>query len=267
MTAAAARARRAGWAAFAITAGAMIATPLLPRGSRARAVLADAVVGGLAASVLAASVSRWGGRRAAAAGAAVAATTLAVERVGTRTGVPFGRYEYTAALQPQVAGVPVAVPAAWFAMALPSRAVAHRLLGARSSMPARAVAGSALLAAWDLFLDPQMVGEGYWQWARSGRYRGIPGANYLGWFVTGLGVMALLEVTTPPDGPPAGAAGADGAPAGSVGADDALTGLYAWMAVMSTLGFAVFFRDPIVALVGGSAMLPPAIAAVVQRHG
>ena len=30
---------------------------------------------------------------------------------------------------------------------------------------------------------------------------------------------------------------------------------------MQTLGFAVFFRDPVVALVGGAAMLPVALAA------
>jgi putative membrane protein len=35
------------------------------------------------------------------------------------------------------------------------------------------------------------------------------------------------------------------------------------MAVMQTLGFARYFRDPVVAVVGGAAMLPIATAAAV----
>ncbi len=89
--------------------------------------------------------------------------------------------------------------------------------------------GSAALTAWDLFLDPQMVGEGYWTWARRGVYRGIPLTNYLGWFVTGLGVMALLEALLPPTDD-----------AGD--ADGALVGEYAYMGVMETIGFARYFR-------------------------
>ena len=45
-------------------------------------------------------------------GRAPAVATGVVERVGTQTGLPFGRYAYTGALQPQVAHVPVIVPLA-----------------------------------------------------------------------------------------------------------------------------------------------------------
>jgi putative membrane protein len=41
-----------------------------------------------------------------------------------------------------------------------------------------------------------------------------------------------------------------------------MVGAYAWMAVMSTLGFAAFFRDPVVAAAGGVAMVPAAVEAV-----
>ena len=134
------------------------------------------------------------------------------------TGFPFGRYAYTRALQPQVAHVPAIVPLAWFALGLPAREAAHAALGARSTPATRIALGSAALTAWDLFLDPQMVGEGYWEWAERGVYRGIPLSNYLGWFVTGLGVMALLEAALPP---------ADDAG----DADGALVGEYAYMGV------------------------------------
>jgi uncharacterized membrane protein len=91
-----------------------------------------------------------------------------------------------------------------------------------------------------------MVGEGYWRWARRGRYRSIPLTNFVGWFITGLGVMSALELLLPPDD----------------SADAALVGEYAYMAAMETLGFAAFFRDRVVATVGGAAMLPIAAAAV-----
>ena len=38
---------------------------------------------------------------------------------------------------------------------------------------------------------------------------------------------------------------------------------YATMAAMETVGFAAFFRDRLVAAVGGSAMLPVAVAGVI----
>jgi len=236
----------------------MIATPLLPRGGRARRYLSSIVVTGLAATTGAASDRRWGQPRTLVASATIAGVTAAVERIGTRTGFPFGGYSYSGALQPEVAGVPAIVPLAWFAMAVPARETAHLALGERSSPMARIVVGAAALTAWDLFLDPQMVGEGYWRWDRAGRYRGIPVSNFVGWFLTGLGVMAILERLLPPVGP--------GGSAPEVGATRRaapdLVAEYATMAVMETLGFAVFFRDRKVAAVGGAAMLPVAGLAV-----
>ena len=231
--------------AFALHAAALIATPLRRRGSRAG--LAGAVVAGLAGATAAACVRRWGAARTAAAFTVVGVGTTALEHVGTATGVPFGRYAYSGALRPTVRGVPAIVPLAWFAMAVPAREAAHAALGARSTRPRRIAAGAAYLTAWDLFLDPQMVGEGYWRWARRGRYRGIPVTNYLGWLVASAAVMAVLELTLP------------------VGeqAEPTLVGAYAWMAGMQTVGFARYFDDRLVAAVGGAAMVPAAAVGVV----
>ena len=193
----------------------------------------------------------------------VSGATALVERIGTATGVPFGGDHYTAALRPQVGGVPAIVPLAWFAMAVPAREAAHAALGARSNRLTRVLLGAVALTAWDLFLDPQMVGEGYWRWARRGRYRGIPVSNFAGWLLTSLGVMASLEVFLPVDAGPVDAGpirGSDGS--GAAGADPMLVAEYGMMAAMETVGFAVFFRDRLVAGVGGAAMLPIAIAAV-----
>ena len=115
--------------------------------------------------------------------------------------------------------------------------------------------GAAALTAWDLFLDPQMVGEEFWVWARRGLYRGIPLTNFAGWFLTGLGVMATLEALLPPDTYRGGEPDADGA----------LVGEYAYMGVMETIGFARYFDDPVVAVVGGLGMLPLAAVAAGRR--
>jgi uncharacterized membrane protein len=239
---------RVGAVAATVTTLGMIATPLATRGGNVRRVLSTVVVTGMAASTTVRCVRRFGGRRTAATAASITVATAAVERVGTATGLPFGRYHYTGALRPQIGGVPVIVPLAWLGMAVPAHQSAHALLGPRSSRAGRIVVGAAALTAWDLFLDPQMVGEGYWRWARVGRYRGIPLTNFIGWFVTGLGVMTVIELVLQPDG----------------AADAVLVGEYAVMGTMETLGFAAFFRDRTVAAFGGAAMLPIAAAAVTR---
>ena len=255
---------RVGWAVpagvvravpAAITLAGMIATPLARRGGPVRRVLSTVVVSSLFATTAAAAQRRWGTPRTATAATGIAAATAAVEHLGTTTGVPFGGYTYTGALRPQVAGVPAIVPLAWFAMAVPAREAAHAALGVRSNPVSRVALGAVALTAWDLFLDPQMVGEGYWRWARVGRYRGIPLSNFAGWLLTSLGVMTVLEVALP------------------VARDDADTVLvaeYGTMAVMETIGFAAFFRDRVVAATGGAAMLPIAALAaarLVSRRG
>lgn len=234
--------------AGAVTAAGMIATPLARRGSNARRWLADVVVAGLSTTTTLGAAGRWGLGRAIAAKSVIGAVTLAVERVGTTTGWPFGRYRYTDRLPPTVAGVPVAVPLAWWGMALPAREAAHAALGRRTSPFGRVGLGAVALTAWDLFLDPQMTAEGYWRWERRGVYRGIPASNFVGWLVTGAAVMAVLEWLLAPRQP-----------------DQVLVAEYGAMGVMETVGFAAFFRDLIVAAVGGAAMVPIAVAALVRR--
>lgn len=229
----------------ALTVAGMIATPLASRGGPVRRALSTVVVSSLFATTSAAASHRWGAPRTALAATGVAAATAAVEHIGTTTGRPFGAYAYTGVLRPQVAGVPAIVPLAWFAMAVPAREAAHAALAGRSNPATRIGLGAVALTAWDLFLDPQMVGEGYWRWGRVGRYRGIPMSNYLGWLATSAVVMAALELALPADEP----------------ADPVLVAEYGVMAGMETLGFAAFFRDRVVAAVGGAAMLPITIAA------
>lgn len=269
-------ARRFAGASAVVTFAGMVATPLLPQRGAGRRRLSSLVVGGIFATTTANASARWSPSRAGVAATVVAVATGVVERIGTATGLPFGRYAYTGALRPQVAQVPVIVPLAWFGMSLPAREAAHAALGDRSTPAGRIVLGSAAMTAWDLFLDPQMVGEGFWGWARRGAYRGIPLSNFVGWFLTGLAIMAVLERALPPDEPPGGAArigpGTDCADCaadrdeagGTQDADPGLVGEYVYMSVMQTLGFARFFGDRLVAVVGGAGMLPTAAVATAQ---
>ena len=86
---------------------------------------------------------------------------LAAEAVGVRTGLPFGDYSYAGTLGPEVLDVPRGRAAGLDDDGLPRAArgpPADPALGAcrsaRSGWP-----------AWDVFLDPQMVGDGRWRWA------------------------------------------------------------------------------------------------------
>jgi uncharacterized membrane protein len=236
-----------------LTAGvvtlAMVATPLADQGGDARVVLSSVIVVGYFLVSLIAATHEWGAAQSLRAAAAVVALTLVVEFVGSTTGFPFGEYDYTAMLQPQIAGVPVIVPLAWWGIGLAAREVAVAVVGV-GSRTARLVLGAVALTAWDAFLDPQMVAEGYWVWVNDGAYRGIPLTNYAGWLGSSLLVMAVLEVMVPPRR-----------------AQRVPISLYAFVAVMETIAFLFFFDDAVVALVGGVAMLPLSVMALRRVFG
>lgn len=238
---------RARVMAAGATLGAMIVTPFVPAGGTIRRLLTSATVAGLAVTTAGSTAARWGRTRTAGSLSAICTITHAVESFGVRTAVPFGRYAYRPALQPQIAGVPAAVPVAWFAMAIPAREVAHVALGGHSTPLRRVVVGAVALTAWDVFLDPQMTAEGYWNWSRGGRYRGIPATNFLGWMITGLAIMAILETLLPPGEP-----------------SPPLVVQYGAVGAMEAAAFATFFGDRTVAVAGSVAMLPLAAAALAR---
>lgn len=115
------------------------------------------------------------------------------ELVGSRTGFPFGPYEYTDVLKPQIGRVPLVVPLAWLMMIPPAAAVG-RLLLPGASVIVQLLVSAAAFAAWDLFLDPQMVLWRFWEWKRKGVYFGIPAINFLGWFACGFVALAAVTV-------------------------------------------------------------------------
>ena len=162
----------AAWALF------MVPTPLLPD---AFVPLAYASTGALAVAVLLVALARFGRRAWVLLGTSIA-FGWAVEVLGSRTGVPFGPYDYTAP-GPTLAGVPLLVPIGWFAFTL----IAFAVVPGRRAWWAAPLA----LVAWDLGLDPLMVREGFWVFARPD-YFGVAWTNFLGWYVAGLALVALL---------------------------------------------------------------------------
>ena len=224
------------WALGAGTIGCQIAYPLVEGEARTALTIAT-VLGFFAASVTHAWFTRGAGW---AVGLVVitAGGGFVAEAVGVRSGVPFGDYSYGDSLGWQLAGVPVIIPLAWAMMAYPALVIARRLT--RRFVPI--VAGVAL-AAWDLFLDPQMVSAGHWSWQdQTPALPGVPGiplTNYLGWLAVALVMMTVLHLALPRR------------PA----ADDRLPALlYLWTYASQVLANAVFFDRPAVALWGGIGM-------------
>lgn len=113
----------------------------------------------------------------------VAALTWLAEWIGSTTGLPFGKYAYSALLQPQLAGVPLLIPLAWLMMLPPTWAVVSAVVSSRHRLAFAALTGVAF-TAWDLYLDPQMVARGLWTWAEPSGYFGIPWINFFGWWLT-----------------------------------------------------------------------------------
>ena len=106
---------------------------------------------------------------------------LAVELIGVHARVPFGHYEYTRDLGIDIAGVPLIIPCAWLMMLYPSYVISQRLI---RGFLGQALVTGWLMATWDLYLDPQMVHEGYWVWFnQNGEHTmNIPLSNFIGWF-------------------------------------------------------------------------------------
>ena len=233
----------------ALTAAAIltqIAWILVPAGSR-QAITTAVVVLFTAASLTHAHQQNgwsWTWRFAAISGS----FGLGIEVLGHTTDIPFGPYYYSPDLQPQILGVPLIVPLAWIMMAYPCLVLA-RSVSRRWTVPLAA----AGLTAWDLFLDPQMVGEGYWVWESADPalpgIPGIPAQNYAGWLVGTLVLMAVLDRLP------------------RTRADLLVPRLlYGWMWIGGIIANAFFLDRPAVALVGGVGMAVLGIPALWARR-
>jgi uncharacterized membrane protein len=138
-----------------------------------------------------------GWRRTLLFAAIACAVSAAAELTGTKTGWPFGGYEYLSLLGWKIAGrVPYGVPLSWFYMGFASYVLAVALVpaGRAGSLWLRILLGAWLLTAWDLVLDPAMVALPqirFWEWHEHGAYFGMPLRNLFGWYATGVLFIGL----------------------------------------------------------------------------
>ncbi len=212
---------------FGAAVAAQIGYPLTSGG--ARDVLTVATVLLVAVASLAHAFVSRGPRTCAVLALISVVGGFTVEVLGVHTGVPFGDYRYTGGLGASVFGVPAVVAFAWPMVAWPAALAARRLC---RSFAARVVVGAWALAAWDLFLDPQMAATGHWTWKHPDPHLpgvpGVPLSNYAGWLLVSalmsLGLQAVLRRGSDDDRWP--------------------LGFYVWTWASSALALAVFFGLP-----------------------
>lgn len=146
-----------------------------------------------ATAVLAVLYHAWGAKQTLWTFLLVGVLSYTAELLGSKTGFPFGSYHYTSLLRPQLAGVPLLIPLAWMMMLPPSWAIARMILGQNHTRPLFALTSALAITAWDLFLDPQMVGWGFWAWEIPGQYFGIPAVNYFGWLLVSFAITLIIS--------------------------------------------------------------------------
>lgn len=108
------------------------------------------------------------------------------ELVGVETGVPFGPYNYTNALGPQLGPVPLFIPLIWCALGYFCMQASDFYLMA-----------SALMVTLDLSFDPVFSTSLHlWNWTGQTQYFGVPLSNFFGWFIASLTFYAIFYYTT-----------------------------------------------------------------------
>lgn len=219
---------------------------MIPQGISVAAILQ-------ATTVFYALSMAWGSRRVIIVFLVIALLTWGAEFIGHTTGLPFGSYDYTARLQPQLLGVPLLIPIAWFMMLPPSWAMAQLIVRKRDRWQgelAFIVVSAAAFTAWDFFLDPQMVAWDFWVWEQAGGYFGIPWINYLGWFLVSALVTASVRPTQLPVMP--------------------LALIYILVLFFQSIGQGIIWGQPYPALVGtvlmGSVVVMAYVRAGRSRH-
>ncbi|MCX6405101.1 MAG: carotenoid biosynthesis protein [Actinobacteria bacterium] len=117
--------------------------------------------------------------------AVVLPLAFAAEVIGVHTGLPFGDYSYSTQLGWMLWDVPLLIPLAWFMMMYPCWLIA-------TAMHKKPVVQIGI------FLDPQMVNEGFWVWhTDSGTTTQIPISNFFGWLLTAAIVFGILHPVLP----------------------------------------------------------------------
>lgn len=241
-------------ALFVATVLGQVAYPLTPVDARDTLTVTIVLLG--AAASLAHAAATRGPRAAVTLGLITVVGGFLIEVVGVHTDIPFGSYRYSSTLGPALFGVPLAIGPAWAMLAWPAALAARRLC---RTFTARVAVGAWAFAAWDLFLDPQMVGAGNWHWLQPDPHLpgvpSVPLTNYLGWLliaaIVSFVLQRALDVCECADG------------------DEWPLAFYVWTWASSTLALAAFLHLGAAAAWGflamGTVAVPLARSLAVQR--
>jgi Carotenoid biosynthesis protein len=166
----------------------------------------------------------------------------------TRTGIPFGLYQYTQLTRGRelfLADVPVMDSLSFTFLAYASFCLARVALAGRApSRPVTAVVAGALMMALDVVIDPLAVRGDRWFlgnlffYPEPGAYFGVPLSNFAGWVIVGT-IGVGLYLTLVHERASAGGAPAPRRPAARTTASSA-SGRRAWPGVLlyyGVLGF------------------------------
>ncbi len=117
---------------------------------------------------------------------------LLIETSAIFTGFPYGHFGYSELLGTKLFGVtPWTVFLAWTPLIIGAYAIARICFG---NAVFRIVATAVIATAFDLVLDPGAVRLGFWKYADSSGFYGVPLSNFVGWLVTGSLAAILIEV-------------------------------------------------------------------------
>ncbi|MFC3747499.1 carotenoid biosynthesis protein [Paenibacillus sp. GCM10012306] len=118
---------------------------------------------------------------------------MTVEWVGVHSGRLFGSYVYSDILGPQLYGVPVTLGFAWIAVVINAFLITRDLgLSGVRLIVVRAYQVGFWAVLMDLVLDPVAHARGFWHWNADGGFYGVPGSNFVGWFMVGAMLSLIL---------------------------------------------------------------------------
>ncbi|MDB5032050.1 carotenoid biosynthesis protein, partial [Mucilaginibacter sp.] len=114
---------------------------------------------------------------------------FAVEWVGVHTGMIFGNYVYGDVLGLKLDAVPLIIGVNWFILIY---SVGVLLQQSRiKPVWVRMPVGALILVLLDAAIEPVAVKFNYWHWAGNT----IPITNYVCWFIIGLALLTIFEIS------------------------------------------------------------------------
>jgi isopentenyl-diphosphate delta-isomerase len=124
--------------------------------------------------------------------AVLAVLAIVIETTAILTSFPYGHFDYSDLLGFKLFGVtPWTVAFAWSPLVIGAYAVAARYF---DSFWLRVPVIAILLTAFDLVLDPGAVRLGFWRYAESEGFYGVPLSNFAGWLISGAIAGIVLEL-------------------------------------------------------------------------